>query len=104
MCSSDLVTFQMPKPVTRDEAKQIFLSTAPKYQGVPGLVRKYYMVAEDGTKAGGVYLWKSKADAEAMYTDAWRAFVTEKYGTAPVVTYMETPVVVDNLTTEILSD
>ena len=41
---------------------------------------------------------------EAMYTDSWRNFVREKYGSDPSVTYFDTPVVVDNLTHEILSD
>ncbi|MEQ1947471.1 MAG: YdhR family protein [Bryobacteraceae bacterium] len=99
-----IVTFQLPKPVTRDEARAIFLSTAPKYQGVKGLVRKYYMVSADGAAAGGVYLWNSMADAQAMYTDTWRAMVREKYGTDPSVTFLETPVVVDNVTNEIVSD
>ena len=35
-----IATYQLPKPITRDEARKIFLSTAPKYQGVSGLVRK----------------------------------------------------------------
>jgi hypothetical protein len=98
-----IVTFQMPQPVAQDEARKIFESTAPRYQEVAGLIRKYYVVSEDGKKAGGVYLWKSKADADAMYTDTWKAFVREKYGTDPSITYMITPVVVDNLTREILS-
>lgn len=99
-----LTTFQMPRPITREEAKSIFLSTAPKYQGVPGLFRKAYVFADDGRTVGGIYLWKTRADAEAMYTDAWRAFVREKYGTDASVTYFDSPVVVDNVTHEILSD
>ena len=47
-----IVTFKLPKPVTRDEASRIFLSTAPKYQDVRGLVRKQYIVSDDGTTAG----------------------------------------------------
>jgi hypothetical protein len=99
-----LTTFRLPEPITRDEAKRIFLSTAPKYQGVPGLFRKAYVFAEDGCTVGGIYLWKTRADAEAMYTESWRAFVREKYGTEPSVTYFDSPVVVDNVTHEILSD
>lgn len=97
-------TFKLPKPITREQARHIFLGTAPKYQGVPGLFRKVYVLSEDGATAGGVYLWNSRAEAEAMYTDAWRAFVREKYGTEPVVTYFESPVVVDNVTKQVLSD
>ena len=96
-----LTTFKLPQPITREEARRIFLSTAPKYRGVPGLVRKVYLLSEDGATVGGFYLWKSRADAEAMYTDAWRAFVREKYRTEPSVTYFDSPVVVDNVTQRI---
>jgi hypothetical protein len=99
-----LTTFQLPKPITREDAREIFLSTAPKYRDVAGLVRKVYVLSEDGKTAGGIYLWNSRADAEAMYTESWRAFVRSKYGTDPSVTYFESPVVVDNVTNEIISD
>jgi len=99
-----ITTFQLTKSITREEAKAIFLTTAPKYQGVPGLFRKCYVLSADGKTVGGVYLWKSRAEAEAMYTESWRVFVREKYGVEPAVTYFDTPVVVDNVTHEILAD
>ena len=99
-----ITTFRLPKPITREEARTIFLSTAPKYRGVPGLVRKCYVLSQDGSTAGGIYLWNSRADADAMYTESWKAFVREKYGTDPTITYFESPVVVDNVTNQILSD
>jgi hypothetical protein len=98
-----ITTFKLPKPITREEARTIFLSTAPKYQGVPGLVRKVYVLSEDGSTVGGIYLWNSRVDADAMYTESWRAFVREKYSTEHSVTYFDSPVVVDNVTNEILS-
>jgi len=97
-----IATFQLLQPMTLDEARQTFLSTAPKYQGVPGLIRKYYLLSQDGLTVGGVYLWNSREEADAMYTENWRAFVREKYGTDPSVTYMDSPVVVDNLSQEII--
>ena len=81
----------------------IFLSTAPKYRGVQGLLRKHYVLSHDGVTAGGVYLWNSRPEAEAMYTASWRSFVREKYGTDPTVTYFESPVVVDNVAQQILT-
>ena len=99
-----IATYQLPKPITRDEARRIFLSTAPKYQGVPGLVRKYYVLSQDGNSVGGIYLWNSRTEADAMYTESWQTFVREKYRTDPLLTYLDSPVVVDNLTHEILSD
>jgi hypothetical protein len=97
-----IATFQLPNPITLDEARKIFLSTAPKYLGVTGLIRKYYMLSEDGRTVGGVYLWNSREEADAMYTESWRSFVREKYGTDPSVTYMDSPVVVENLSQEII--
>jgi len=97
-------TFTLPKPITREEAQGIFLSTAPKYQGVQGLLRKTYVLSQDRATAGGVYLWRSRPEAEAMYTDSWRSFARGKYGTDPTVTYFESPVVVDNVARQILDD
>jgi hypothetical protein len=97
-------TFTLPKPITREEARSIFLSTAPKYRGVQGLFRKHYVLSQDGATAGGVYLWNSRPEAEAMYTESWRSFVREKYGTDPAVTYFESPVTVDNVIQQVLAD
>lgn len=99
-----IVEFTLPQTMTLEEARTTFLSTAPKYLDMPGLVRKYYFLSEDGAKAGGIYLWQSRAHAERVYTDEWRAFVRGKYGTDPVLSFLACPVVVDNLTHEIVSD
>ena len=49
-----LVQFKLPAPMSRDQAKEVFMSTAPKYQEAPGLIRKYYLLSEDGGTVGGV--------------------------------------------------
>ena len=99
-----LTSFKLREPITRDQARTIFLSTAPTYRGVAGLYKKHYLLSEDGATAGGVYLWNSREEAEALYTDAWRAFVREKYGTDPIVTYFDSPVLVDNVAQQVLAD
>jgi hypothetical protein len=93
-----IVQFGLPKPVSLQEATQMFESTAPRYQNLPGLVRKYYLRSEDGRAAGGVYLWESRAQAETVYNAEWRERVSKLYGNAPQVTYFDTPVIVDNTT------
>jgi hypothetical protein len=97
-----LVQFKLPEPLTRDEAQEIFSSTAPRYRDFQGLIRQYYVLSEDGVTAGGVYLWQSRKDAERLYTDEWKKFVVEKYGSEPSITYFESPIIVDNLTGEIV--
>ncbi len=96
------VQFKLPAPISLKQAQEIFESTAPKYKGMQGLIRKYYLLSEDGGTGGGVYLWESREDAERIYTGEWKQFVTEKYGTAPLVTYFDTPVIVDNLSGHII--
>jgi hypothetical protein len=91
-----IVQFELAAPLSRDKAEELFLGTAPKYLEAPGLVRKYYLLSEDGTTAGGAYLWNSRQDAERMYTAEWRRYIANTYGAEPRVVYFETPVVVDN--------
>ncbi len=91
-----IVTFELAKPASLAEITETFQSTAPKYRDVPGLLRKNYWLSEDGRRAGGIYVWASRADAERLYTDAWNAFVTEKYGKPPKIEYLHSPVMVDN--------
>jgi hypothetical protein len=98
------VQFKLPSAMSGDQAKEVFVSTAPKYQAAPGLIRKYYLLSEDGGTAGGVYLWRSREDAENLYTDEWKNFVKEKYGSEPTIVYFQSPVIVDNLTKEIIKD
>lgn len=99
-----IVEFKLPQPISVAQAKETFLSTAPKYKGMPGLIRKYYFLSEDGSKAGGIYLWASREAADRIYTEDWKTFVRGKYGTDPNLTFLECPVVVDNLSNEVLSD
>ena len=92
-----IVTFKLPKRWRIEQAASVFKSTAPKYLGKPGLVRKHYYIAEAGDQAGGIYFWKSKADAEAFYTSEWKSTVTQKYGAPLDILYAEVPVWVDNV-------
>jgi hypothetical protein len=48
-------------------------ATAHNYEGLPGLIRKYYGIAPDGGSVAGIYLWESLVAANAFYTDDWVA-------------------------------
>ena len=91
-----LVQFTLPSPISLAEATSRFESSAPKYQNLRGLIRKYYLRSADGRTAGGVYLWESRAAAEAVYDAEWTARVEKLYGGKPTITWFDTPVVVDN--------
>lgn len=91
-----IVTFQLPQPTTLAEITKTFRATAPKYRNVSGLLRKNYWMSEDGRRAGGIYVWAERADADRLYTDEWKNFVTGKYGAPPSIEYLHSPVMVDN--------
>lgn len=90
-----IVRFPVPGGLTLDAARDVFAASAPSYENLPGLHRKYYLRTDDGTGAGGVYLWESRDAAEAVYTDEWRERLTERYGAAPQVEYFDCPVIVE---------
>jgi hypothetical protein len=91
-----IVTFSLPQPTTLAEITKTFQATAPKYQGMAGLLRKNYWMSEDGRRAGGIYVWASRADADRIYTPEWKKFVEGKYGSPPKIEYLHSPVMVDN--------
>ncbi len=91
-----IVTFHLPQPATLAAISKTFQATAPKYQGLKGLLRKNYWMSEDGSRAGGIYVWESRADADRVYTAEWKKFVEGKYGAPPQIEYLHSPVMVDN--------
>jgi putative monooxygenase ydhR len=93
-----IVTFQMPKATTAEEMSAAFQAAVPMFQSVAGLLTKYFYVSEDGRRAGGIYVWASRADADRLYRmgGEWRAFVEKKFGSPPTIDFLDSPVMIDN--------
>lgn len=91
------VQFKLPTSVTRDQATEFFSNIASMFYDIPGLMRKYFLLSEEGTTAGGIYLWNSRKDAEDFYTENFSLGIIEHFGCEPSITYFDSPVVVDNL-------
>ena len=81
------VKFSLAKPMTLDEAN------------TKAVLRKTYLLSEDGLTAGAVYFWKDRASAERVYTDEWCKMVTEVYGVSPQISFYHAPVTVENVPT-----
>ena len=94
-----VVQFDLPKR-TQEQAIKGGTGTAPIYRdlGKKGLIRKDYLNGETGT--GGVYLWDSRASAEAWFTEARMAELTQRFGARPRLTWYDTHVTVDNIKNE----
>ena len=77
-----------------DAQRELLEHVAPRFQTIPGLVRKYFI--GDGQQAGGIYLWENRASAEAYLDDTWSQRMAENYGAGPEVAYFDCPALVDN--------
>ena len=91
-----IVTFQLPKATTAEEMSAPFQAAVPMFQRAAGLLTKYFYVSEDGHRAGGVYVWASRADAVRLYGGEWRAMVEAKFGGPPTIDFLKSPVIIDN--------
>jgi hypothetical protein len=101
---TEIVTFQLPKEMTREQLVDNYRQTAPKWRQNPDLIRKNYLFDEASRLGGGVYLWKTMAAAKRGHDEAWRRKVVEVYGSEPQIRYFATPVVVDNAAEKIVED
>ena len=72
-------TFKVPAGTSKAQLIETFNATAHTYEGIPGLIRKYYGIAPDGGSLVGIYLWESVTAANAFYTSDWVAMVTKRW-------------------------
>jgi hypothetical protein len=91
-----VVRFKLPATMDAAKAAEVFQASASRYQGLAGLVRKYYLFDAENHTGGGCYLWESREAAERVYNAEWRKMITERYGAPPDISFFETPVIVDN--------
>lgn len=89
-------TFKVPAGTSKAQLIDTIGATAHTYEGIPGLIRKYYGIAPDGASLVGIYLWDSAAAANAFYTPEWEAMVTKRWAAPPQRQDWETPMVVES--------
>jgi hypothetical protein len=84
-----IVTYPLPSSIGREACRAHYEAIAPRFESVPGLIRKQFIWAESGV-AGGVYLWRDIKAARAFYQGPWLAGILERYGVYPNIEYFET--------------
>ena len=90
-----VVSIATPPGVTDAYLKGEFDKAAPRYQAIPGLIRKYFTI--EPKRFGGIYYWSSKAAAQAWFNEAWTARARATYGADPIVTYYDVPLAIDGV-------
>lgn len=96
-----ITRFPLPEGAEPAMLRSAFAEVAPFFQEPAGLLSKFFLLSEEGTHAGGVYLWESRKHAED-FDPKIRAMILDRLGVEPEITYFETPVVVDNQQSRIL--
>ena len=81
----------IPTGVTREALIAGFTAAVPIYRGVPGLLRKYFVITPDGS-FGGVYVWRTRYDADHHFTAAWREQARTTYGAIPTLEIYSAPI------------
>lgn len=78
-----------------------FRKSVPEYQAIAGLQSKYYAHTEGADTFGGIYQWRSAADARRQFAPSWFARVKEKYSVEGRVDYFTLVRVVEPSSTRI---
>ena len=97
-------TYKMPPGHSAQQIKDIFAKSADIYIGVPGLVRKYFGHSDDRLSVVGIYLWETKAQADAFYSPEWIAGVTSRWGSMPHRAEWQIPQVVESAEGRVITD
>lgn len=90
-----IVTHPVTQRMTREEYLADARPTLATWQHEPELISKFYCENADGALVG-VYLWKSRARAEATHDQDWIDKVFDKRGVRPTIEYKEVRMILDN--------
>jgi Putative mono-oxygenase ydhR len=101
---TSITRFQLPPGIPTEAIKKGFQEVAPKFQQPSGLLRKYFLISKDGKTGGGVYLWRSMEEARTFSEGVLRPMIRDNFQVEPSIEYFDAPVIVDNVTSEIISD
>jgi hypothetical protein len=92
----ELVTFRATPGADWDAILAEARATIPRWRANAQLVRKHYLLSEDGTECAGLYIWATRAAAEAAHDAAWRAAVAQRTGSPPRIAYFALQMLLDN--------
>lgn len=97
-------TYKMPPGYSADQITNLFAKTAHIYVGISGLVRKYFGFFDDRLSVVGIYLWETKAHADAFYSPEWIAGVTSRWGSMPAKAEWQVTQVVESAEGRVITD
>jgi hypothetical protein len=92
----ELVTFKATPGASWDDILSEARHVIPKWRAHAELVRKHFLLSDDGRECAGLYIWPTREAAEAAHDAAWRAAVAKRTGAAPTIRYFDLQMLLDN--------
>lgn len=92
----ELVTFDAPPGADWDAILADARATIPRWRANGDLVRKHYLLSDDGRRCAGLYIWPDRATAQAAHDAAWCAAVEKRTGAPPTIAYFDLMMILDN--------
>ncbi len=96
-----ILEYSLSAPMARSAMVAKFKLAGDRFRGMSGLQRKYFCYDEASGRGLSVYLWDSKAAAEAVFTEAFAAGFEASFGVRPSIRYIDTLMIVDNRADEV---
>jgi hypothetical protein len=90
------VTFTADEKFDPTQLSAIAENSRATFEGMPGLRSKCFTVDPDSTRARNFYVWDDEDAARAFFDDGLTALVTDLYGVAPVIEFVDIVGYVDN--------
>jgi heme-degrading monooxygenase HmoA len=87
-----LVLIRAPAGANREQIVAEFHKAAPTHRAIPGLLRKHFIIGDNGASFGGLYLWKDEASARGWFNAAWHERVRKSYGQNAAIDWFDTPI------------
>lgn len=91
-----VVQFQLPTGTSQEDVYKASEASTSRYKGMRGLLRKYYLIPEQGV-VEGAYLSENRDAAAEVLNAERQKMVKERCGSEPNLSYYDTAVVVDNV-------
>ena len=90
------VTFDYDGNFDRSRVIGVAENARSMFEGMPGVRYKFFTFDEKHQRANNFYVWESQEAAERFFSDELRGKVTELYGVAPSIEFVEVAEIVDN--------
>ena len=90
------VTFNYDGDFDRARVLAVAHNARGMFEGMAGLRFKFFTFDQKQQRATNFYVWESQEIAERFFSDELRERVTELYGVAPAIEFVEIAEIVDN--------